>query len=91
MLEKQIETEDIVFDTVKTHLTSKRDDLMVDSGARDKLRESEIEKLDLVLKDIKDESDLALENIEVVTRSIDLNRKERENEKKEEDYKAELE
>jgi len=91
VLEKQIETEDIVFDTVKTHLTSKRDDLMVDSGARDKLRESEIEKLDLVLKDIKDESDLALENIEVVTRSIDLNRKERENEKKEEDYKAELE
>lgn len=62
-LEKQIETEGIVFDTVKTHLTSKREQLLDMSGSRDKLREKEIEKLDSKLKDIKDESDLALEQI----------------------------
>lgn len=62
-LKSKIETEEIVFDTVKTHLTAKREQLLEMSGTRDKLRESEIEKLDNVLKDIKDESDLALEQI----------------------------
>ena len=55
-LEKQIETEGIVFDTVKTHLTSKREQLLEMSGARDKLREKEIEKLDMKLKEIDEES-----------------------------------
>lgn len=90
-LRKGIETEEIVFETVKTHLTDKREQFMEMSGTRDKQREKEIEKLDAVLKEIKDDSNVALENIEDVTTKIDANKKDNERLQAEEDYKAELE
>jgi len=51
---------------------------MSESGKRDKFRETEIVKLESILKTIKEDSSLALENIEAVTTKIDANKKDNE-------------
>jgi TRAP-type C4-dicarboxylate transport system substrate-binding protein len=61
------------------------------SGARDKLREREIEKLDMKFKDIEEECQTAAASITEVTGQLQNNKIERENEKADEDYKAGLE
>lgn len=86
-MRKLIATEDVVFDTVKTHLSTKREQMIQMSSDRDKMREAEIKKLDVKLEEIKEESNLALEQIEEVTTKIDVNRKENEREEAEDEYK----
>jgi hypothetical protein len=70
-LTRQIETETIVFDTVKEHLTKKREELLEISQQTEKKREREISKLETKLEEIKENSDRALEQIEEMTTKID--------------------
>ena len=88
-LTRHIETETIVFDTVKEHLTRKREELLDISSQTEKKREREIAKLETKLEEIKENSDRALEQIEEMTTKIDQNRNERAREEAEEAFEAE--
>ncbi len=68
---RQIETENIVFETVRDHLTKKREELLATSNQTEKKREREIAKLETKLEEIKESSDKCLESIEEMTTKID--------------------
>jgi len=55
------------------------------------MREEAVSKLDKKLEDIKEQSDNTLEEIQAITTKIDEDRKERQREESEEEYKAKLE
>lgn len=89
-LKEDIETEDIVFETIKTHLTQRKEELVQKVNAREKLRESAVNGLDKKLEDIKLKSDNTLTEISQITEKIDEDRKERTREEAEEEYKAKI-
>ena len=89
-LKEDIETEDIVFETIKTHLTQRKEELVQTVNAREKLREGAVNGLDKKLEDIKLKSDNTLTEISQITEKIDEDRKERTREEAEEEYKAKI-
>lgn len=89
-LKEDIETEDIVFETIKTHLTQRKEELVQKVNAREKLREGAVNGLDKKLEDIKLKSDNTLTEISQITEKIDEDRKERTREEAEEEYKAKI-
>jgi hypothetical protein len=89
-LKEDIETEDIVFETIKTHLTQRKEELVQKVNAREKLREGAVSTLDKKLDDIKQKSDNTLTEISDITAKIDDDRKERTREEAEEEYKAKI-
>lgn len=89
-LKEDIETEDIVFETIKTHLTQRKEELVQKVNAREKLREEAVNKLDKKLEDIKVKSDDTLQEISDITGKIDEDRKERTREEAEDEYKAKI-
>ena len=78
-----------MFETVKEHLTKKREELLDISAQTEKKRESEIAKLETTLEEIKENSDRALEQIEEMTTKTDQNRNERAREEAEDAFEAE--
>ena len=89
-LKEDIETEDIVFETIKTHLTQRKEELNQKVNHREKMRDEAVKKLDNQLEEIKDKSDNTLEEISQITTKIDEDRKERQREEAEEEYKAKI-